>query len=470
MQRRPLSIVNAAGMMQLLALLLPMLPGVVAAQWLQLYRPWFWAEFLMLVALTRGRPWLFALGLALLWSADFLFIFAQINLSSSYSDVLDLLSYIPHTNVTWIMAGIAGLLVLSLWGALCVQVYKRASPGHGMLLWVVALLGLALLWPARNGFEHSEGKIYGVRTTKLAGSWVLDSQFLRDTFSFYEEGYADDLGKFVKLGADRSAVKKALGNDVLPDKLLVIVVESWGLARDEAENQFWQNLWNSPAWAHEGGKLEFMGATLQGEFRELCGLFPHTLRIEVVPQANDCLPHQLKRQGWQTQAFHGASSKMYRRDQWYPEIGFEHSYFMQQLMPGSSMCANIPGVCDYSIASRVVDSLRRNGKQFTYWMTLNSHTPYRDSDLSNPKVKDQVCPFLKLNGARCAHAALLYDFMHVLKTQLQHVPIPGLQVVLVGDHSPKFFDAQSREQFDETAVPYVSIRVPRQSATEPSAD
>lgn len=122
MQRRPLFIVKAVGLMQLLALLLPMLPGVVAAQWLQLYRPWFWAEFLVLVALTRGRPWLFALGLALLWSADFLFIFAQINLSSSYADVLDLLSYIPHTNVTWIMAGIAGLFVLLLWGAV------RAGP------------------------------------------------------------------------------------------------------------------------------------------------------------------------------------------------------------------------------------------------------------------------------------------------------------------------------------------------------
>ncbi len=456
-------------MTQLLALLLPMLPGVAAAHWLQLYRPWFWAEFLLLIPLARDRPWLFGFGLALLWSADFLFVFAQINLSSSYADVLDLLSYVPYTNVIWIMAGIAGLLALSLWGGLCVQVHKRASPGHGTLLWVIALLGLSLVWPARNGFEHSEGKIYGIRSTKLAGSWLLDSQFLRDTFSFYEEGYADDMGKFVKLGADRSAVKKVLGRSAPPEKLLVIVVESWGFALDKAENQFWQDLWASPAWTREGGKLEFMGATLQGEFRELCGLFPRTLRIDLVPQSNDCLPHQLEIQGWQTQAFHGASSKMYRRDQWYPQIGFEHSYFMQQLVIGSSMCANIPGVCDYSIASRVVDSLRRDGKQFTYWMSLNSHTPYRESDLSNPKVKEQVCPLLNLDGARCAHAALLYDFMHALKTQLQDAPIPGLQVILVGDHSPKFFDAEAREQFDETVVPYIGIRIPGQSATEPRA-
>src|SRR5690606_14876792 len=112
------------------------------------------------------------------------------------------------------------------------------------------------------------------------------------------------------------------------------------------------------------------------EFRELCGFLPQTLRIDTVPDADKCLPSLLRAQGWQTDAFHGASGKMYRREQWYPDIGFDNSYFLQQMMGSGVLCSNIPGMCDYSIAPRVVQSLQREGRQFTYWLTLNSHAPY----------------------------------------------------------------------------------------------
>ena len=71
------------------SLILPMLPGAGAAALFQVYRPIFWAEFLLLTILARGRVWFFVAALVLLWTADFLFIFSQINLSSSYGDVLE---------------------------------------------------------------------------------------------------------------------------------------------------------------------------------------------------------------------------------------------------------------------------------------------------------------------------------------------------------------------------------------------
>jgi hypothetical protein len=263
-------------------------------------------------------------------------------------------------------------------------------------------------------------------------------------------------------------VGRLLSKDSPPDKVLLVVVESWGLARDPEENLFWQKLWASPSWSLSVGALPFVGATVQAEFRELCGLFPHSLFIEMIPKADKCLPNILRAQGWRTQAFHGASSRMYRRDHWYPLVGFEQSTFFQQLKNESVKCTNIPGACDYSIAHRVVQTLRDDGKQFTYWLTLNSHTPYRASDLSNPAIKDKVCPPLKLNGARCAHAALIYDFMQSLKTELERDPIPGLEVILVGDHVPHFFDAASRKQFDEGAVPYLGLRIPERSVAVPA--
>lgn len=442
------------------ALLLPMLPGLAASHALQVYRPWFWAEFLVLAVVTRGRPIWFAIGLVLLWLADFLFSFAQVNLSSNYGEVFDLLSFIPYANVAWILGGVAGFVALVAWGFLCVRVHRAGSVGRPMLLWSLLLLVIALAVPPLNGFEHEEGKLYGISRDKLAGSWFLDSEFMRTSLGFYEEGFSPDVGTFRSLGAHQSAISH-LPDPKTPDKLLLVVVESWGHARDPAENKFWRDLWQSPALREvETGAFASRSPTISAEFRELCGFVPQSLRIDDVPRSAECLPHRLRTQGWRTQAFHGASSKMYKRNEWYPLIGFQRAYFLPEFLAGGAkLCANVPGACDYSIADRVVQSLQQEGKQFTYWMTLNSHTPYKTSDLSDPGVMAQVCPRLKLEGARCAHAALVYDFMQSLKAALLHTPVPGLQIVLVGDHAPKFFDAASRDAVDEETVPYLILQV-----------
>ena len=445
------------------ALLLPMLPGMAAALAFQVYRPWFWVEFALLALASRGRPLWFAAGLALLWLADFLFAFAQINLSSDYGDVLELLGFLPYANTGWILAGIVGLVALVAWGWLCVWLHRMGSPGRSMLVWALAIVGVAVAVPRLDGFDHAEDKLYGIRQAKLAGSWLLDSRLMRQSMAFYEEGYAPDVGMFRPIEPKQSAISR-LGDlglgAAMPDKLLLIVVESWGLAHGEAENQFWRDLWRAPGLRQlDAGVVHSLGSTLQGEFRELCGMQPQTLRIDDVPHSEDCLPSRLRAQGWQTQAFHGASPRMYRRSDWYPQVGFEHLYFLPELMAGGKLCANVPGTCDHSIAERVVQTLREPGRQFSYWMTLNSHTPYKLADLSSPDVPERVCPVLQLGGARCAHAALLYDFMQSLKDALLRNPVPGLRIVLVGDHEPKFFDADSRDAFIEGQVPYLVIEV-----------
>lgn len=445
------------------SLLLPMLPGLAGAWAFQVYRPWFWAEFLLLALAARGRPLCFAAGLALLWLADFLFAFAQVNLSSNYDDVLELLGFLPYANIGWILAGIVGLVALVAWGWLCVRIHHMGSPGRSMLVWVLVIASVAVTVPRLDGFNHPEDKLYGIRQAKLAGSWLLDSRFMKQAMAFYEEGYVPDVGVFRPIASKQSAMSR-LGDPsqgaVTPDKLLLVVVESWGLVHNKAEKQFWRELWHSPGLRQvDAGSINFLGATLQAEFRELCGLLPQTLRIDEVPQGGNCLPSRLRAQGWQTQAFHGASPRMYRRSDWYPQVGFEHMYFLPELMAGGKLCANVPGTCDHSIAERVVQTLSEPGRQFSYWMTLNSHTPYKLADLSSPDVQERVCPVLQLGGARCAHAALLYDFMRSLKDALLRNPVPGLRIVLVGDHEPKFFDADSRDAFVEGQVPYLVLEV-----------
>ena len=447
------------------ALLLPMMPGLVAALIFQVYRPWFWVEFLLLTLAVRGKSWCLAAGLALLWLADFLFIFAQINLSSDYGDVVELLGFLPYANTGWVLAGIAGLVALAAWGWVCIRVHQMGVSGRAMLAWILAILGIAVAVPKLDGFDHTEGKLYGIRQAKLAGSWLMDSRFMRESMAFYVEGYAPDVGKFRPVASKQSAMNQLnelSQSSAMPDKLLLVVIESWGLARSEAENQFWRDLWRTPSLREIGaGSISFQGATLQAEFRELCDLLPQTLRIDDVPHADTCLPSRLRVQGWKTHAFHGASPRMYKRSDWYPQLGFEHMYFLPELMATGKLCANVPGTCDYSIVDRVIRTLHEPGRQFSYWMTLNSHTPYKLADLSSLGVTDHVCPLLQLEGARCAHAALLYDFMQSLKAAVLRNPVPGLRIVLVGDHEPKFFDANSRDSFIDNRVPYLLLQVER---------
>lgn len=448
------------------AFVLPMLPGVAMAWIFQVYRPWFWVEFLLLALASRGRSLWFAAGVALLWIADFLFVFAQVNLSSSYAEVLDLLEFLPYANTSWIVAGIAGIVALLAWSWLCVCVHCAGAAGRAMLLWALALVGISIAVPKWNGFDHDEGKLYNILHAKLAGSWVLDSRHMRETLGFYEEGYGPDLGKFRPIGAGQSAIDRMdsldeqAGRTAMPEKLLLVVVESWGLTHNPVENQFWRELWHASDFLQlDTGSVHSQGSTLQGEFRELCGLIPQTLRIEDVPHAADCLPNRLRAQGWQTRAFNGASPRMYRNGNWYPQIGFAQRYFLPELMLEGKLCANMPGICDYSIADKVVQTLHEEGRQFSYWMTLNSHTPYKRSDLSAADVPAIVCPVLGLDGARCSHSALLYDFMKSLKGALLRNPVPGLRIVLVGDHAAKFFDADSRDAFIEDEVPYLILEM-----------
>ncbi|MDM0014134.1 sulfatase-like hydrolase/transferase [Variovorax sp. J22P168] len=445
----------------LLALCLPMLPAIVAAHLLGFYRPLFWLEFLVLSALVvRRNASLFCAVLALIWIGDFLFGFAQINLSPNYSDVLDLLTYLPYANKGWLIGGAAIIVGLIAWGALCVFVFKRVVNRQFLFIWLVLILGLAVSVPRLTGFEHERQRLYLIQGQKLAGSWLMDTAFMRNSLGFYNEGYAPDIGQFRPIAPSDSAVATLLSGNPLPERLLVVVVESWGMPTRDDEMQFWFDMWKQPGieLLHRGA-VKYQGATMTAEFRELCGFVPLSLRIDDVPNGANCLPHKLREQGYQTSAFHGASGKMYRRERWYPQIGFNSTKFMSDLNGRGRWCQNVPGVCDYSIADEVVDSATGEKKAFTYWMTLNSHTPYSLADLSEPSVKDEVCGALKLKEERCDHSALLFDFMRSLQKSLRRESANGLTVLLVGDHTPKFLKGNGRDEFEEDRVPYLIFRV-----------
>jgi len=60
--------------------------------------------------------------------------------------------------------------------------------------------------------------------------------------------------------------------------------------------------------------------------------------------------------GYRTVAIHGYKSRMFQRSDWYPQIGFERSYFLEDLksMAAMHICEGaFSGICDADIAGEI---------------------------------------------------------------------------------------------------------------------
>ena len=78
------------------------------------------------------------------------------------------------------------------------------------------------------------------------------------------------------------------------------------------------------------GTTRYSGSTTGAAARELCGHWGSWLDF-LSDQAFDCLPRRLSEKGLSTLSFHGYSRDMFLRHHWYPQIGFAHSTFMEDL-------------------------------------------------------------------------------------------------------------------------------------------
>jgi len=268
-----------------------------------------------------------------------------------------------------------------------------------------------------------------------------------------------------------SALSQTLAE--LPDgskpDIILVLTESWGLAKDDRVNQAQVQPYRNPAMVNlyrvQTGSVQFAGGTTSGETRELCG---DTQGISSFSGPNayfaECWPARLKNVGYRTLAVHGYAPGMFRRWEWYKRFGFEDSAFLLDLKhDGATMCNGaFPGICDADVAQWIGDRLltHRDGKpDFVHWVTLNSHLPVPRLGKNIPLQQcaaagidrqEQLCSWFTL--VRRVHES-------VARLALR----PGLRptvFVIVGDHAPPFIQEETREQFSQTRVPFV-VLIPR---------
>ena len=311
---------------------------------------------------------------------------------------------------------LGGLTVLTLSILVCaILALVRPRPQKrlwtaGALLVCVAIPTAIDMFDGQNLLWHKDATLTSYHLVRspifVLGIWEA-SAFRTDKKS----GHADDAPMFSASSGAISFLDSRVSPAESPNVVL-IVVESWGLALDSHLAQELTAPYDDPRIARKYdvsyGTVPFTGLTVPGEARELCrsttgfGILHASAGL-----VEKCLPAFFHARGYQNLAIHGYVGQMFCRSTWYPNMGFDRSWFGPDLHRiGLPNCRGaFPGICDASIAGWIGSSLLsvNQGKpRFIYWVTLNSHIPVP----AHPDLPDDgVCatqPALRNSAALCS--------------------------------------------------------------------
>ena len=324
------------------------------------------------------------------------------------------------------------------------------------ILLTAGLLGAAFYAPRAPRFRSPIGWMYAallgilLLTTEAYAASATRGSYKREPEAGQPFQSASELnGLFSRSGQKRH--------------LVVILVESLGVPVGGEEKSLFAADWYRPEWRERfsmsTGNVPYYGSTTNGELRELCNRWGEIDSFNFARE--DCLPHRLKRQGYETHAYHSFSQYMFDRNAWYPQVGFDNITFREQLLENNaSNCGGVfPGVCDTAIAPLVGNVLKNADQpQFVYWLTLNSHLPV----LPEPSLQTAQCEMGKKqwredNPQLCR----LFKIHHLLAESIDALitdpALPPTDILIVGDHVPPFFDRASRLRFDGRHVPWIML-------------
>ena len=249
--------------------------------------------------------------------------------------------------------------------------------------------------------------------------------------------------------------------------LVLIVVEAMGVPKDNPEMSklLFAPLLDNPAvqsrYEFKRGTAPYYNSTTAGEIRELCGRWGDY--YELLDRKDEkCLPAALGRKGYDTLAMHSFTASFFKREKWYPNIGFAKREFGPDMMKaGAEKCGGVfPGACDRQIPKQIAAKLKA-AKQptFLYWLTLNSHLPVPSGLNLNADNCERVSVVLKTEFPQiCRQFAIYHDIQTALASEITGMDFPDADILLVGDHMPPYFDRHHRTQFDPGHVPWLYLR------------
>jgi len=449
-------------------LILPNLPALLCSRWLEgLPHGYINLEILLIGAIAVFLPRGVVFTLLLVDAvADFAYTVCY-TYQFSLANLLSSLRYLPVMPWTRVVEGAVSLVVAI--AASTILVFIRPLPRKRLqtMFAIVITIGILVAVDIADGnsFNHRDMSLVSVRVGR---SPVLVLAVREAATHLYEEKSrsTDDLPM---TSASSHAIKylESRPPGTQAPNLVLIVVESWGLALDPRLAAALTATYDNPGIAARytvtHGTAPFAGLTVPGEARELCQSTMGFSILHTPPsRRSQCLPEVLHARGYRNIAVHGYVGQMFYRSAWYPDLGFDRTFFAPDLEKnGLSRCTGaFPGVCDTSIAEWIGSSLLSSTQArpaFIYWVTLNSHIPVPE----HPDLPaDRICsaqPVLSGSAPLCSWFRLVRAVhFSISEVALQTSARPTI-FLLVGDHAPPFADPRLRGGFSSTEVPYVML-------------
>lgn len=240
-------------------------------------------------------------------------------------------------------------------------------------------------------------------------------------------------------------------NEHKDKKVIFIIIESMGWPVSKEVFQKYYKTEELDKYSIEISKREFKGNTTFGELRFLCGIradYNH-LSPESVKK---CIPNLIKNYNLKTKAYHGFSKNMFNRSLWWKTIGFDETYFAEDLNKRHThLCGSaFRGICDNYIISESFNN--DDGDSFTYLLTLETHLPVSKMNLDKEKINE--CSSLQISDQACNHLNRIKKTLRKITDEIKKSDKRPL-VIIIGDHSPPFMNLKDRDLFSTTEVPMI---------------
>ena len=250
---------------------------------------------------------------------------------------------------------------------------------------------------------------------------------------------------------------------------VLVLVESWGEAREEALRQALAAPFAAAAIAGryrvQQGLVGFAGNTAPGELRELCdrALPPATPNALALGNVGGCLPWTLRRRGYRTLAVDSAASFWPTGEGWYQRIGFERVLGYPELRALGARefdAGPFRALADGEVAARLPRLLDGGARaEFVFLLTASAHLPIH---LPLPAGYDADCSHFETLGDSAQACGWYRVESRTLASVAAAAAAPPARPavwLIVGDHAPPFADA-ARARFSATEVPF-ALLVPR---------
>lgn len=345
------------------------------------------------------------------------------------------------------------------------QFFAELRPDSSMEYIIVAVLAVATMivafWLLRRDSNFSSpwlvilsgGLIMGLAATDFAMGQGMRGHYKR----------AAPAGAFFESAAGQTDfAARADGKR----HLILVMVESLGVPKDNQAMSdklfaYYENSAIQGRYDVSQGTSLYYNSTTSGEVREMCGRWGDY--YELVENKDDsCLPAMLAAKGYATHAMHSFQGDFFKRNQWYPNIGFQKQEFWTDLQKkGAEWCGGVfAGACDRQIPKLMAENLKQATKPtFMYWLTLNAHLPVPTGLNLNVDDCQKVSPELAKDFPMiCRQFSLFDDIDKALIKEITANDFPEADILIVGDHMPPYYDRHHRSQFDPERVPWLYLK------------